>query len=1575
MGHIENLKKNMGKKIVTRALAFSTCVTLSVSSLGIGWYSSSSKAFAAIKSPYTTNRKAAEQLSDDSGSNVMTFENQTSENVEFDKAEEKWDDGKVLQISFTGDNKEIAVGSELSFTMTIDKAAYDTLKAETNLIKIEANFFQAENNWKEEGENCLIKLGWPQFKQSDFKEDSDGNYNTDVSLPFDEKSVKVFHSLLIRGAGIGFSGTVQFSNIKLTRPSSAEQPSGTGENIELEDKTSDSVTFGNKEDWNNTLSVKYDGTKNKIDKGSELSFKMVINEAAYKSMGENDYIKLEADFFQEADNWDTLVKAGWPEYKAANFKAVGNGTYSAEVQMTLEESVNTFYSLVIRGVGTGFTGTVTFSNVKITKSSDEDKYVKIEKKVKSEIDTADLSKMATSVKLVDAKAIDSTKALAAYFMGLQKSGQVIFGHQNSTFKSVCDDGKTSDVYDVTGSEAGLFGIDTLALTGGESGQDTLAGALKVCLEAAKKAYDAGSLISLSCHMPNFTNDKIIKTNDEKYPYDFTKCDFNESKDLTPCIDYILEGGEYNPQFNAYLDIIADFAKALQEKGIPVLLRPFHENNGGWFWWGSATSIESYKAAWRYMVNYFEDNGVHNFIYIYSPNGPINSEEEYLERYPGDAYVDILAFDFYDDYNDANNYKEYNPAFFDALNQTCTVVASLAEKKNKIPAIAETGVRIVGAGRDSLMVSENPIKDKDWYNNVVNTAAKCNIPYFLLWANFNEDNFFVPYKYNDTLGQELINEFIDFYNNEKSIFANGTNFYGKDGAVGKADSVTLTGYSDSEVNGYMISPKNYAVIKEACDLKAYVKNGQKVEFQIKTSDNSEVVTIAATKDSDKSMLYTGKLSKEILDLLGETSTGIITLIADETELGKAKFINFNKDADVLSKGMFDNFEYYYGDNSLLQSKYSPHNSASGCSSSISLYDIEKAEGDYSGAFDYTLDYKGSEVWTGGIGRTFDDDKTDLSEYNAISMWVKPDGNGQKMVFQLNSEYEVYLTDFVKGTKAQYVTIPFSSFKKKGGTETIDPSNITGFMFWCNSMPKDEDGNYKVSGKILFDDIHAVKISDEDLAKVDSNGLIISDKALEDLLKPVVTPTPESPTPQPSAPTQKPSSGVVLNPGGVSSTSSAPSGTSAAPSSAPTSSSSATSVPTDAPKASQTPSNEITGAVKETTTTVDGNKTTVTEKVTMPDGTQNIKVTVTEVSDGITKVTETLSSSTVNAIMVTNVTYDSKGRVISSDAAIYTGISDINSSFSAKIKIPESYLLSAKDANIDNVAIYIEKPTVDTVKGNQGRKMVIKIEAPAVDGVSIGKVMVTKDSILSATEGTKKLVVKIVNANPSKSYTVTIPQSELKKMSEAIDITVKALSSSQQKVNSILSSNGVKASSAYVVSMPINNTKGGIKVTTPVLSSSAEVGSSVYVYRYNSKSGKLEEIANSKRTVLKDKTASIEGYSGNDYVVTNKSIDGKNVTTLLDKSKVSVNKATVKKGNKTSIKVSLPLDLVVKTGLKQSVPYGKQAAVVTYKSSDKKIAKVSKDGTVKAKGKGTATISVKIKLADGKVKTVKKNVVVK
>ncbi|WP_158453476.1 hypothetical protein [Pelosinus fermentans] len=69
------------------------------------------------------------------------------------------------------------------------------------------------------------------------------------------------------------------------------------------------------------------------------------------------------------------------------------------------------------------------------------------------------------------------------------------------------------------------------------------------------------------------------------------------------------------------------------------------------------------------------------------------------------------------------------------------------------------------------------KDKRWFSDVSALVRKHHFPYFMTWANFEKmpNNFFAPYMVSDTRGHEMINDFIDFYNESSSIFADGIKY--------------------------------------------------------------------------------------------------------------------------------------------------------------------------------------------------------------------------------------------------------------------------------------------------------------------------------------------------------------------------------------------------------------------------------------------------------------------------------------------------------------------------------------------------------------------------------------------------------------------------------------------------------------------------------------------------------------------------------------------------------------------------------------------------------------------------------
>src|SRR5207302_7820889 len=67
----------------------------------------------------------------------------------------------------------------------------------------------------------------------------------------------------------------------------------------------------------------------------------------------------------------------------------------------------------------------------------------------------------------------------------------------------------------------------------------------------------------------------------------------------------------------------------------------------WFWWGkSHCTPEELKQLWQFTISYLRDTkGVHNLLYAFNTD-KFYSENEYLERYPGDEWIDMIGFDIY-----------------------------------------------------------------------------------------------------------------------------------------------------------------------------------------------------------------------------------------------------------------------------------------------------------------------------------------------------------------------------------------------------------------------------------------------------------------------------------------------------------------------------------------------------------------------------------------------------------------------------------------------------------------------------------------------------------------------------------------------------------------------------------------------------------------------------------------------------------------------------------------------------------------------------------------------------------------
>jgi mannan endo-1,4-beta-mannosidase len=197
---------------------------------------------------------------------------------------------------------------------------------------------------------------------------------------------------------------------------------------------------------------------------------------------------------------------------------------------------------------------------------------------------------------------------------------------------------------------------------------------------------------------------------------------------------ILSGGSNHARYLLWLDRLADFFLSLKDdRGapLPVIFRMYHEHTGNWFWWGSAQCTpDEYKQLWIMTQSHLRNKNVHNLLYAYSSSN-IQSEEHYLERYPGDEYVDILGFDHYLKGRTPEDVAQYQTDF----ERNLRIVTAYAQTSGKLPIVGETG--------------EESVWDATYFTGIVYPILQKHRPaWILFWRNAWEpdkpDHYYLPY---------------------------------------------------------------------------------------------------------------------------------------------------------------------------------------------------------------------------------------------------------------------------------------------------------------------------------------------------------------------------------------------------------------------------------------------------------------------------------------------------------------------------------------------------------------------------------------------------------------------------------------------------------------------------------------------------------------------------------------------------------------------------------------------------------------------------------------------------------------
>ncbi|WP_026730745.1 glycoside hydrolase family 26 protein [Flavobacterium denitrificans] len=344
---------------------------------------------------------------------------------------------------------------------------------------------------------------------------------------------------------------------------------------------------------------------------------------------------------------------------------------------------------------------------------------------------------------IDKDATKETKILY-HNLKLISKAHILFGHQHATeyghgWKNELN---RSDVKSVTGSHPAVVGVDF----------SDFSGQPKEVIEKAKESlrknvidtYERGGITTVAWHFNNPVSENGFYWKDSL---------------SVPAMSLIKIGGSHHEKYKEILKTIADFAHSVKAKDgtlAPMIFRPFHEFDGDWFWWGKKyTSSEDFIAVWQFTVLYLRNTlGVHNFIYAFSPDVRFNSEDEYLERYPGNDYVDLFGMD---DYADFGRDGKYN---LEAGVKRLKIISDLGIKKLKLAAFTETGLE--------------SIPNEKWWTEILLKALKSEnlqLAYVLVWRN---DSASLTHYYAPFPGQISAPDFVKFYNDPFTLFEKDLN---------------------------------------------------------------------------------------------------------------------------------------------------------------------------------------------------------------------------------------------------------------------------------------------------------------------------------------------------------------------------------------------------------------------------------------------------------------------------------------------------------------------------------------------------------------------------------------------------------------------------------------------------------------------------------------------------------------------------------------------------------------------------------------------------------------------------------
>ena len=346
--------------------------------------------------------------------------------------------------------------------------------------------------------------------------------------------------------------------------------------------------------------------------------------------------------------------------------------------------------------------------------------------------------------LVDPLATPETAALF-HNLKLYSRRNTLIGQQDPEVSTTEQSGET-DMHRTTGSDPAVWGSDFMHITHQQNNgqKNWFHDAQAQIIRRASTTYDRGMVNIFCWHFHEPYEQKTF--NAREMPAPFRKKAFRS----------LLPGGENHNWYKEKLQKIAEVVGAIRGQNgtlSPVIFRPFHEFDGDWFWWGKPyCSAQEFRDCWRFTVQYLRDDlQVHNLLYAFSPDCHFKSEQDYLERYPGDAYVDVVGFD---------DYSDFEGNRVGAVAKKLAIVSTYAKQHAKLAALTEVGYR------------QQPPPTRLYTGSYGAAFADptLEIAFLMFWRQGKQakgESYFVPVP-----AAETADDFLKFANGPRPLFLSG-----------------------------------------------------------------------------------------------------------------------------------------------------------------------------------------------------------------------------------------------------------------------------------------------------------------------------------------------------------------------------------------------------------------------------------------------------------------------------------------------------------------------------------------------------------------------------------------------------------------------------------------------------------------------------------------------------------------------------------------------------------------------------------------------------------------------------------